>query len=187
MKKSPEMFEQAIIDALKEFEGQSLTQELIHQMNERLCKITKNLPMYPEYEVVCDETNNSKEDIAQGIINVSYADLDAQLTLGELTAILKKEDPRKELYDGFMYPHCYRGYYDQVAFEPTGHCNVEIMLDACKHAFNGPFTGWKGGEYMFHENTPCWLAVEGTTKESVMLTRRLLKAMLDNTGVPSDF
>jgi hypothetical protein len=84
-----------------------------------------------------------------------------QLTLGEVIARLELEDPGRRLADGFANPHSYRGYYDQLAFEPASAVLVDDMLGAARSALGSTYQGWKGGDYMMTADTDCWIAVEG--------------------------
>lgn len=63
--------------------------------------------------------------------------------------------------DGFDGPHSYRGYYEQLAFEPTPDVAVSDMLSSARSALGATYEGWKGGNYTMDEHTQCWLAWEG--------------------------
>jgi hypothetical protein len=76
-------------------------------------------------------------------------------------------DTSKVLPLGFSNPHSYRGYYDDVAFEPTKNVTINSMLAAARSAVGVTFSGWKGGEYRMNEWTTAWLAVEGSTGETL--------------------
>jgi hypothetical protein len=102
------------------------------------------------------------------------------MTLGELIAALEAADPTKVVPHGFTNPHSYRGYYDQLAFEPARNVTVEAMLDDARSALGTTYQGWKGGEFEMDEHTDCWLASEGSTSdETIGLT--LLRLMLAAT------
>lgn len=77
-----------------------------------------------------------------------------QLTLGKLIARLEQL-PKDALIEGLLDPHSYRGYYHQLAF-CSGQRSVAMALDACRQALGDRFTGWKGGEYRMHRDTPVW-------------------------------
>lgn len=66
---------------------------------------------------------------------------------------------------GFCRPHAYRGYYDQVAFEPTENVTIESMLVDVDNALDWTFEGWKGGEFWYNEKTPVNFAKEGMCTE----------------------
>lgn len=62
---------------------------------------------------------------------------------------------------GFGHPHSYRGYYEELAFEPVENTTAGAMLSAAKSAVGQTFMGWKGGEFTMREHTDCWLAKMG--------------------------
>ena len=81
--------------------------------------------------------------------------------LGDLIAALAKEDPARVLPVGFNRPHSYRGYYEQLAFEPAENITIGEMLAAARSALGTTFTGYKGGDYTMGEHTECWIANYG--------------------------
>lgn len=83
------------------------------------------------------------------------------MTLGELISVLEKADQDMVVALGFSNPHSYRGYYDELAFVPTPDISVRQMLEAARFALDRRFTGWKGGEWMMYDCTPCWLSERG--------------------------
>lgn len=89
------------------------------------------------------------------------------MTLGELIATLEAADPDMTVPQGIGKPHSYRGYYDELAFEPVRNVTVRQMLADARSAVGATYDGWKGGEYTMTEDTGCWLAVEGSTGESI--------------------
>jgi hypothetical protein len=89
------------------------------------------------------------------------------MTLGELIRTLKKVDPNHNVPSGFHRPHSYRGYYEQLAFEPKENCSVKEMLEAAESAVGNTFTGWKGGDYTMDENTDCWISEVGSTGDAM--------------------
>lgn len=56
------------------------------------------------------------------------------MTLDELIAALDAADPDLVLPDGFTNPHSYRGYYEQLAFEPAQDVRVADMLADAREA-----------------------------------------------------
>ncbi|MEK8141775.1 hypothetical protein NKH18_01400 [Streptomyces sp. M10(2022)] len=84
------------------------------------------------------------------------------MTLNELTTLLGKTDPELVLPNGFTNPHSYRGYYDELAFEPAENVTVGSMLSAAWSADGATYTGYKGGEYTMTSDTTCWIAYEGS-------------------------
>ena len=102
------------------------------------------------------------------------------MTLGQLIERLKDENPKKILRLGFRNPHSYRGYYDQLAFEPKQLIMVEDMLKDAQSALGKTFEGYKGGEFKMSEHTDVWLAEYGNTSDE-MLSHRLLSYMLNDS------
>lgn len=87
---------------------------------------------------------------------------ETQMTLGSL---LKTLDGLHaiDLVEGFKRPHSYRGYYDDVAFEPAGErMKVCDLIAICKSAMGKTFEGWKGGSFEMDETTPVWIAERGS-------------------------
>lgn len=108
------------------------------------------------------------------------------MTLSELIAALEAEDPALVLPDGFAHPHSYRGYYDQLAFEPARNVTVGAMLTTARSALGATYGGWKGGEYTMHKYTECWLAAEGCEGEGIgpVLIRLMVAAGKAPDAVP---
>lgn len=86
---------------------------------------------------------------------------DNQMTLGTLLKALC--DMRGiDLVEGFKRPHSYRGYYEDLAFEPAGErMKVCDLIAICRSAIGKTFEGWKGGHYEMDEKTPVWIAERG--------------------------
>jgi len=97
-----------------------------------------------------------------------------QITLGELIEYLADLDQSAVLPRGFYNPHSYRGYYDQLAFEPVNQITVGEMLGAARSALNRRFIGYKGGEFWMSEPTPAWIAFYGATEGSHEITKDFL-------------
>jgi hypothetical protein len=83
------------------------------------------------------------------------------MTLGELILALDKIDPQTRVPRGFHKPHSYRGYYEQLAFEPAENISIGEMLAAARSALGKTFTGYKGGDYLMHEYVDCWISKYG--------------------------
>lgn len=86
---------------------------------------------------------------------------ESQMTLGEMIERLES------LPGSVMVPlssaHSYRGYYSDLALEPTDPpAAVEHLLDECKAAMGARFHGWKGGDYYMHAGVPVWVADRGS-------------------------
>jgi hypothetical protein len=71
--------------------------------------------------------------------------------------------------NGFGKPMSYRGYYDQLAFEPKEYARIGDMLEHAKSALGATFTGYKGGDYVMSELTECWIAEYGHTVDDPIL------------------
>ena len=87
------------------------------------------------------------------------------MKLKSLIDLLSKLPPDAVVSNGFGEPMSYRGYYDQLAFEPKDHARIGDMLAHAKSALGATFTGYKGGEFVMHECTECWIAEYGCTVE----------------------
>lgn len=83
------------------------------------------------------------------------------MNLGDLITALESIPPDTVALNGFANPHSYRGYYDQLAFEPESNVTVAAMLAAAHEAVGTTYQGWKGGDYTMDTSTTVWLAVEG--------------------------
>lgn len=89
------------------------------------------------------------------------------MTLGDLIQALEAADPNRLCPLGFRNPHSYRGYYDELAFEPRRDVLVSDMLSDARSAVGATYCGWKGGEYKMDLFTPVWLAVGGECGEAI--------------------
>ena len=86
------------------------------------------------------------------------------MVLRELISWLESQNPDAVVPYGFGEPMSYRGYYDQVAFEPVENARIGDMLEHAKSALGATFFGYKGGEYKMQEYTDCWIAEYGSAK-----------------------
>jgi len=104
-----------------------------------------------------------------------------RLTIGdgvvliELINYLETQDPEIKVPLGLCNPHSYRGYYDQLAFEPTKGTTVAKMLACAKGALGETFEGYKGGDFKMKGYTEVNLADYGNCGEEISLI--LLKYM----------
>ena len=109
------------------------------------------------------------------------------MNLRALIDYLIKVDLKTKVVMGFENPHSYRGYYEDLAFEPVRNTTVRKMLKAAKSALGTTYGGYKGGEYKMKEYTDVWLAWEGSCGEGIgyilldYMTGNLLKKRI--TGV----
>jgi hypothetical protein len=92
------------------------------------------------------------------------------MLLKELIEILRTCDQSKEV-DGFGEPHSYRGYYDELAFEPM-RTTIGEMLKAAESADGESYTGYKGGAFEMDGDTPVHIASYGCT--GIALTKNVL-------------
>ena len=91
-----------------------------------------------------------------------------QMTLGELISALERKDEAKHVYFDFVYfapdgVSSYRGDYSQLAitYSDGGAMLVGDFLSILREANGKEFTGYKGGQYLMHSNTPLWVANNG--------------------------
>ena len=83
------------------------------------------------------------------------------MVLKELIEWLESQPADAVVRFGFSEPHSYRGYYDELAFDPAKDVTIGSMLAYAKSAVNQTFGGWKGGEYTMSEYTDCWISYYG--------------------------
>ena len=99
----------------------------------------------------------------------------------EVIGKLKELNPKTIFKDGFHNPHSYRGFYEQLAFEPKEDVSVEDMLSACNEANGNIYEGYKGGEYKMGDWTEVWISKEGDTGMEISLP--LWRVMQDNISL----
>lgn len=91
-----------------------------------------------------------------------------QFTLGNLIAALEAM-PLSAMIDGIKSPHSYRGYYCDLAFEPSeSRTQVATALVMCREAMGQVFEGYKGGDYMMGATTPLWIALYGCCGKKIV-------------------
>lgn len=90
------------------------------------------------------------------------------MNLKELIEKLEQYPRNQKVARGFNSPHSYRGYYEDLAFEPCDNTTVGAMLDCAKKALGNTYTGYKGGEFTMHEYTRCWLSSYGDYSEEAL-------------------
>lgn len=89
------------------------------------------------------------------------------MTLEDLIKYLEKLPKETMFSRGIKNPHSYRGYYDQLAFEPARAMSAADMLEVARSADGATFDGWKGGDFRMGSLTECWLAGEGHLGEEI--------------------
>jgi hypothetical protein len=70
--------------------------------------------------------------------------------------------------------HSYRGYYDDLAFEPASEImasDVGQLRVMVSRAYNDEYIGYKGGEFHYADDTPLWFAPYGCTGLAIVGTR----------------
>lgn len=93
----------------------------------------------------------------------------SQLTLGRMIALLDVLEPER-LVHGLGELDSYRGYYDDLAFEPTDQRETVAALKArCQAAMGKVFKGYKGGDYMMGESTPLWVSPYGSSSSTKLV------------------
>ena len=76
------------------------------------------------------------------------------MTLGEYIKILENvEDKNKMLKKGLGDPDSWRGSYEELAFDIVENITIQEMIDCAKNCIGKQFTGYKGGKYIFDEDT----------------------------------
>lgn len=96
---------------------------------------------------------------------------ETQMTLGEMVDALKLMPSEKEI-NGLGDLNSYRGYYVDLAFEPTSEPEpAGTLLARCKEAMGEVFVGYKGGDYVMGANTPLWLADYGSCGDKIISIR----------------
>lgn len=99
------------------------------------------------------------------------------MTLKQLIKLLEMYDPTTRVRHGFSHPHSYRGFYEQLAFEPDEHVTVGSMLADAKSALGTVFEGYKGGQFCMDQDTNVWLASYGSSGEA--MTESVVRYMIE--------
>lgn len=108
-------------------------------------------------------SNELPLDPVQAMINGMSAAWQAQrsqtqMTLGGLIEALEKLPPEATVH-GIGEPMSYRGYYRDLAFEPSRKARpAAAVLADCRAAMGEVFEGYKGGDYVMGRSTPVWSA-----------------------------
>jgi hypothetical protein len=94
------------------------------------------------------------------------------LTLGGLRGALSGlDDDAPVVVDrggGIGREMSYRGYYDDLSFEPVEASTVKDVRAACERASTGEYEGYKGGEYRYGDDTPLWIAPYSCTGSAII-------------------
>ena len=93
---------------------------------------------------------------------------ETQMTLGKIIATLEAL-PGDRLIDGICSPHSYRGYYIDLAFEPSAaKITAADALRMCRSVMGQVLEGYKGGDFVMGALTPVWLAKYGRTGKKII-------------------
>ena len=102
------------------------------------------------------------------------------MNLGELIDLLEKEDPNKKVKYGFGNPHSWRGFYEELAFEPVENTSVGKMLSEALAAKDNIYEGWKGGMFKMTSLTTVNIDYKGEYTNGTCVMNLLLKNMLSD-------
>ena len=95
-----------------------------------------------------------------------------QMTLGALIKALEGITDRGRTIVGLGRTMSYRGYYSDLAFEPSEKpLTITQALDLAKGCMGLMFTGYKGGDFQMGEGTPIWSASYGDCGPRIMSLR----------------
>lgn len=77
----------------------------------------------------------------------------------------------KELTWSIENPHSYRGYYEDLAFEPTpvAVSTVADVLTMVTSALGATFEGYKGGDFTMSDDTPLWVSCYGSAERYAIM------------------
>lgn len=89
------------------------------------------------------------------------------MTLNELIMELEALPQSTVVPNGFCAPQSYRGFYEQLAFEPQPNVTVAAMLSSAREAVGTTYCGYKGGDYTMNDWTDVWLAEYGCSGQSI--------------------
>lgn len=89
------------------------------------------------------------------------------MTLEDLIKALGELDPELLVPWGFTNPHSYRGFYEDLAFEPAENVSFGAMLADAQKARGTTYVGYKGGNYEMKDYTDVWIAPYGSEGEGI--------------------
>ena len=99
------------------------------------------------------------------------------MTLGSMIAALEGMDGDAPVFfntnDCTVGPceaHSYRGYYSDLAFKKGPRTTVEAFLKDCRDSLGETFQGYKGGDFVMHNDTPLWCAEYGSCGPAIVST-----------------
>lgn len=101
------------------------------------------------------------------------------IRLGKLIDSLRAvRDQQKSLsfdFGGFV-PHSinsYRGYYNHLAISyvgPEKECTVAMLLKVTEDALGRVYSGYKGGDFRMHMETPVWASNRGECHSTAIVS-----------------
>lgn len=96
------------------------------------------------------------------------------MELQELINRLEKMDQDSIVPFGFGEPMSYRGYYEQLAFDPVQDVRIGDMLNSARSALGATFTAYKGGDYTMLGETNCWISAYGESSDDRCISPTLV-------------
>lgn len=91
-----------------------------------------------------------------------------QMTLGYMIEILDGMGDAEVA--NLTDPHSYRGYYEDLAFEPSdGTRTAKSLADECRRCMGQVFVGYKGGDFVMDALTPVWVSEYGCLGRKLMM------------------
>lgn len=93
---------------------------------------------------------------------------DYHLCLGDFLSQLRDADPEATI--PLANPHSYRGYYSDLALEPTPGAPIKVwqLINQLSDVIDTELTGYKGGEFLMSADTPLWVAHYGCTGQALI-------------------
>ena len=96
------------------------------------------------------------------------------MSLGDFIATLGAAPEAKPVFleggGSVNRPHSYRGYYSDLALQPTEDAvTAGALLAECQAVLGKDLAGYKGGDFMMDEETPMWVSHYGTSSGLALL------------------
>ena len=112
---------------------------------------------------------------------------ESQMTLGALITALEALPADRQI-SGLGELMSYRGYYCDLAFEPSEEIEtVDALLTRCREAMGKEFTGYKGGEFMMGTSTPLWIASYGYGGGDRLMSLDASSGIIKPVGAPQEY
>lgn len=92
-----------------------------------------------------------------------------QMTLGKLLFRLDELDD-VVITPPINHPHSYRGYYTDLALEPTNEESITVnsLKEILRGCIDKTFEGYKGGDFVMTLDTPMWVAHYSMSGQRIM-------------------